>query len=434
MVARRIDYDPLDNLVREALERLAKHLFHIRKHTLPRHEAQELVDAVLPNHGFSDSLFGAMVSEGVLLQDANWLNPAVGGEIVHITYERFADHIIADYLLSAHLDPDNPAAAFAEGGGLAFVQGSWHWLGLIEALCVQVPERCGQELLRLAPALQGQPNIARAFLQSIVWRDVTAFSDDTLAVLNEVLRRATYGTDVYGTLLTVSTIPSHRFNAESLDRHLRQYPMPDRDATWSRYLHYANGDEGPVDRLLDWATGLQPSDRKALDGEVVDLSAIALTWMLTTSNRFVRDRATKGLVALLTGRLDATAKLIDRFSDVDDPYVAERVYAVAYGVAMRCHDPESIGHVATIVYESVFASGEPPPHILLRDYARGVIERAIHLGAEVDLDGGLIRPPYRSTWPKIPSEQEIEALTPRWDDRTLTGGILSTLGIVFAPR
>ena len=418
-VAERIDYDPLDNLVQEALTRFAKRLFDVGRHFLPRPEAREVVDAVLPNRGHKDSLFRALVSEGVLLQDANWLDPAAGGEIVHIAYQRFADHIIADYLLSTHLDPDSPAAAFAEKGGLAFVQESWRWSGLLEALCIQVPERCSQELLTLAPPLGDHPNIGRAFLQSIVWRDVTAFSDDTVAVLNDVLRQATYGTDVFGTLLTVSTLPGHRLNAESLDRHLRQHAMPDRDATWSRYLHYANGDEGPVDRLLDWATGLQPSDREALDSEVVDLSAIALTWMLTTANRFVRDRATKGLVALLTGRLDATTKLVDRFSDVDDPYVAERVYAVAYGVAMRCHDPDSLRLLATTVYKSVFASGEPPPHILLRDYARGVIERAIHLGAAIDLDGELIRPPYRSTWPKIPSEKEIDALTPRSRDRTL---------------
>ena len=85
----------------------AKRLLDVDQHFLPRPEAKETVDSVLPNRGYSDSLFGALVSEGVLLQDANWLDPALaGGEIVHITYQRFSDHIIADYLLSAHLDPD----------------------------------------------------------------------------------------------------------------------------------------------------------------------------------------------------------------------------------------------------------------------------------------------------------------------------------------
>ena len=110
---------------------------------------------------------------------------------------------------------------------------------------------------------------------------------------------------------------------------------------------------------------------------VVDLAAITLSWMFTTLNRFVRDRATKALVALLTSRLESATRLVERFADVNDPYVTERVYAVAYGVAMRGHDSLGVGNLASAVYRNVFASGSPPPHVLLRDYARGVIERAI---------------------------------------------------------
>jgi hypothetical protein len=137
--------------------------------------------------------------------------------------------------------------------------------------------------------------------------------------------------------------------------------------------------------------------------------------MLTASNRFVRDRATKGLIRLLTGRLAATKHLVERFRDVDDLYVVERVYAVAYGVATRCHNPEEIKELATTVYVSVFANGEPAPRILLRDYAHGVVERALHLGAEIDVDIDLIRPPYRSEWPHVPSEDELKRLAPKPD-------------------
>ena len=131
--------------------------------------------------------------------------------------------------------------------------------------------------------------------------------------------------------------------------------MPDRDAWWSTFLHWAWGTHGAVDRLVDWASGV--SRDSEIDAGTVDLCALTLAWMLTTSNRFLRDRATKALVCLLTGRLDAMARLVDRFADVDDPYVAERVYAVAYGVAMRSHDPMEVGELASLVYERVFASG-----------------------------------------------------------------------------
>ena len=157
--------------------------------------------------------------------------------------------------------------------------------------------------------------------------------------------------------------------------------MPDRDAWWNIYLHETWESEGPVDRLVDWASVVSTED--TIGDDVVDLAAISLAWTLATSNRFLRDRATKALVALLTGRLESAARLVERFADVDDPYVTERVYAVAYGLAMRSHDPAEVGQLASLVYEKVFADGCPPAHVLLRDYARGVIERAIQLGADV---------------------------------------------------
>ena len=100
-----------------------------------------------------------------------------------------------------------------------------------------------------------------------------------------------------------------------------------------------------------------------LEENTVDLCSIPLAWMFTTSNRFLRDRATKALISLLTDQLDAATRLVDRFSDVDDPYVVERIYAVAYGVAMRSHDAIGVGKLSSLVYERVFSNGTPPAHI-----------------------------------------------------------------------
>ena len=211
-------------------------------------------------------------------------------------------------------------------------------------------------------------------------------------------------------LLSVATLPGHPFNANLLDQWLRKHPMPERDSWWSISLHDAWGNRGAVDRLVDWASSV--ASDAALDDETVDLCATALAWMLTTSNRFLRDRATKALVSLLTGRLGAMVRLVERFADVDDPYVVERVYAVAYGTAMRSQNAGEVGTLAAYVYAHVFASGAPPAHILLRDYARGVVERALNLRADFHVDETLIRPPYKSRWPEIPTEDAIAPLLP----------------------
>ena len=410
-LAKSLDYNPRDNLVRAALNSIAEQLAASGRVNLPRRQAESLVNGWLPREGFSKSLYHGLVTSGVLTEDIGWSSDA-WEDVTHIAYERFADHIIAASLLKTHLDMDNPEKAFAEGGGLAFLSAGDQYVpgGLIEALCIQVPEQTGVELVRLAPRLMSLPGIGAAFQESVVWRKLDAFTEDTLAVWKELIDSDQIWDDPTNTLLTISTIPDHPFNAEYLDRKLRWDAMPDRDAWWNIYLHETWESEGPVDRLVDWASVVSTED--TIGDDVVDLAAISLAWTLATSNRFLRDRATKALVALLTGRLESAARLVERFADVDDPYVTERVYAVAYGVAMRSHDPAEVGQLASLVYEEVFAAGCPPAHVLLRDYARGVIEQAIHLGADISVDLSLVRPPYRSAWPRIPDEAAVEDLIP----------------------
>ena len=435
-LAGRLDYDPNEDLVALALQRLAVKFLETATNWVTREDAAQIVNGVLPSRSFSHSLYRGMVDEGVLLEDMRWSEGSGPREIVSIAFERFADHVIAERIIQHHLDRNclsrlfeslptwwrshasrllqlfgNKVSEFIDrSDSLVNVAERNRFVsqGVVEALCIQMPERTGRELVCITPQFQGQWGIGEAFLESLVWRELTAFSEETHVVLSELVANRSMYSEPKDTLITVSAIPGHSFNAEFLDRRLRQDCMPDRDTWWSTYLHRTWGDEGPVDRLVEWASNISPGD--TVDEEVVDLAATTLGWMLSTPNRFLRDRATKGLVALLTGRLASLDRLVNRFADVDDPYVVERIYAVAYGIAMRSNDATEVGRAAQSVFRHVFADGTPPAHLLLRDFARGVIERAAYLGAAGDLDLALVRPLYRSTFPEIPDEQSNQDL------------------------
>jgi hypothetical protein len=112
--------------------------------------------------------------------------------------------------------------------------------------------------------------------------------------------------------------------------------------------------------------------------------------------------------------------LLSTFRDVDDLYVRERLYAVAYGCALRSANTQAIGAIARHVFEDVFEGGTPTPHFLLRDYARGVIERAAALGMGERLDLARARPPYASDWPEdLPS---VEELKEKYDQQPVGSG------------
>ena len=440
-LATELGYDPKNNLVRSALDTIARSFVQTETRWCLRSQAIEIVNELLSRQDFSSSLYRSLVDEGVLSEDMAWSTDDPTEEVVIISYDRYADHIIADQMLRKY--PYGSDVLGQDESKLmslrrrirvlclnSRIRSEWSVMipcvrglplpwgrkglitqGLLEALCVQVPEKTGRELIGLEPIAVEQPGIGNAYLQSLVWRDPSAFSDESREVLNQLELQGKFWDSPFRTLLTVSSVPGHSFNADYLDNKLRKTSMAERDSWWSVFLHADWERQGAIFSLVNWATWVTPSD--GIDTTVVDLAATTLAWSFTSSNRFLRDKATKALVALLSGRHDSTLRMLKRFADVDDPYVSERVYAVAYGVAMRSHDAVEIGEMASLVYDLVFAHQQPPAHILLRDHARGVIERAMYLKANLSIDEKLIRPPYDSEWPSIPSEECVATMYPK---------------------
>ena len=414
-LAETLDLDPRSSLVAKALQAVSGAMVDTGRSWLPRSEAKGLVDALRPMPDFSKSLYRGLVSEGILLEDEAPDYLDAGDEsLVRFGYERFGDHIAARTLLDRHLDTSNPAGAFLGNGPLAFLgdEATYVSAGLLQALCIELPERVGKELVDLAPGARDRRGMGEAFRQSVLWRAPDALSADTRRALGELCTSEFDLQDTWELLLTTSTIPGHPFNARFLDEVLRRKTMPERDACWSVWLHQARGGEGAVDRLIDWASAID--DPAAIEEETLELCGIALSWMFTTPNRTLRDRATKALANIFSGNLSVAGKLVEHFANVDDPYLTERVYGAAYGAAMRSYDPTELGSLAGRVYRLTFEPGDPPPHILLRDYARGIVERALCVGAKVEFDAARARPPYRSRWPEIPTEAEIALLLADW--------------------
>jgi hypothetical protein len=407
-----LDLDPKARFVQNAARVLAEKMAERGQTYLDRAEAVETINSLLPRQEYEKSLFRAMVSEGIITESNIYHDLDNWREIIHFSYERFGDHLIADVLLTKHLNTTNLDTVFQPGQPLyQFVKEKndiWINQGLIEALCIQLPERFGKEFIKFVPHCRKWGGFRHAFIESLVWRHPNTFSADTMTYLNEdILRDGDSFDQFWQAILTVATVPSHPLNAKFLHNHLMSFTMPDRDAWWSIFLHKQHGGRGGVDRLVKWAWS--PSQKRHIDDEAIHLCSIALSWFLTTPNRFLRDKSTKALVTLLTPRFHILQQLLKEFQSVNDLYILERLYAVAYGCAMRASQSPSLDGLALDVYELIFKNGTPIPHITLRDYARGVIELALCRNPNLPVDVVKIRPPYHSEWLKdIPTMEEVK--------------------------
>jgi hypothetical protein len=401
------------NLVGRAAESLADAMTGAGMRWLALEQAQQVIDKVLPLQNYQNSLFRHLLVEGFLVEGRAWNSDSDRWEdTIAFAYERLADHLIAAFLLKKHLATGAVEDAFRDAKKLQWIvadqQASQRHRGLLEALCVQLPENTDKELPDVVGEARDWRAVRDAFVDAIAWRTPASIREATFTYVNQVvLRYESSRQEFIRALVTVAANPEHKLNADFLHRNLARQDMPSRDAFWSVIIHKDFHEGSPIHRLVEWAW--RGDDKSNLSDDSVYLAALALTWFFTTSNRFLRDCATKAWVALIADRIHVVPKLLEAFREVDDPYVIERLLGATYGAVCRNPESEHLASVAMHVYAWIFQTGNPPVHVLSRDYARNIVELALHRSCQLSIDEKLIRPPYRSVWPNmnVPTEAEL---------------------------
>ena len=412
-MSRRMKLDPHQDIIGRAISGFAQLLIDARDSYVTTTTAGDLFESILRSNGALDkALLPQLESEGLLTVE---VVPGGDGSLtkaVRFTFERYSDHAIASRLLDDHLDTSDVHGSFSAGSPLHEVlhgPRNVQAAGVIEAMAIQLPERAGVEIVEF----DSDPTwwLRHAFFESLLWREQSFFSQRTF----DLARALMDSPDFDALLISVGTEPANKFNARYLHRRLMRKSMPARDASWSILLATLALD-GPVGTLISWATR---SSHERIDDERILLAGTMLTWFLTTSHREARDKATKALACLLTGRLPLGARLLKQFARVNDPYVKERLLAACYGAALQGGPVEGLTELAGAVFKTVFSVGTPPENALSRDHALGILEYAAHHGALPDgVDIMRARRPYRSLWP---IEYVPDALIDTYTDRR--GGI-----------
>lgn len=355
---------------------------------------------------YNKSWFSVLCEEGLFrkdhLFDAKEIDPfETRQEVFRFTYQKFSDHLVVEAFLQEHSDLH---AAFQSGGGMRFlVEGEQAsaWSTAWTALAVQIPEKlAGLEVFDILPddrsELAESYVLQAAFKDSLLWRSSDAFSDRTLQLFNDM--EGDWYDPRLEILIRLSTLRDHPWNARQLlDPSLRRMPMPARDAFWTIEVNRATEKDGhPAWVLMRWCLR---ADLSRAESQTLDLAATVLCWFFASSNRKIRDTATKALIAVIAARPSIYPDLLQRFIEVDDLYVGERVCAAGFGAAVRIGAAE-LKEISHAIYEVIFASGEPPVHLNLRDYAQAIVQYAA-LRECIDERIDLVRctPPYKSSWP-----------------------------------
>ena len=414
----RLNYADWEHKVHKAVRELAGALVDSGSEALPIAQASAVCLAIHPSAENSKSLLTGLIVEGLLLRETIDRHGAPT-DTIRFTYQRLSDHLRAEVILERN--PTNTKLAAAVRS-ISKAPRAWAMSGVISALVLLVPETRGKEfatVLRFGDNVVGKRwarddpgawlrGVAQeAFFETLVWRNPATFTTATRDLLRKYLAGGVV--ESYEWLRIVSAlacVPNHPLNAEWLHPILWRMGLPERDEAWSRQLLWVYSDDvNPVSRTVDWAWANPDAPE-----DVARLASVYLAWLFTSSNRRLRDTATKALVSVTTHHPQVLVDLVRRFAEVNDPYVIDRVVAAAYGHVLRrrhhietAADRDALKEVAQAVYDAVFATGEPVAHLMLRHRAHMCAQvvddlcRAAGGGLERDLD--VASPPYGTPWP-----------------------------------
>ncbi|MEO3753638.1 hypothetical protein [Streptomyces sp. B6B3] len=484
--ARQIDLvlhlDGGDRVVQCTVKELAWRMAQTGREVLSRQQVKTITETFAPHlTEWPNTLLGQMVAHGVLASERSFTVDGRPEGGYGFGYQAFSDDRIVDAMLAKHAVEVEAATST---GVLTHQSPLRAWLEaasptLVEAATVLLAERTGRELIDLLGASQYTTDGHRkhngfvlyvSLLRTLALRDARSVSERTAVLLEQAVDRFDLGPTVLEATLGVTAQPCHHLNADHLHRTLCAMAPADRDVKWGIAIYDALDGSGALHRLLRWAEQLptpqhlRPRQVAAAESwtprragstvaaavahqppepEVVRLAATTLVWTLTSSNRFLRDRATKALAQLLLGYPHVLTALLDRFLHtdaraVDDPYVFERLAAVAYGVVARTRG--NVGHpalledVASRLLAHVYGDATSPAHAsvnaLLCDAASRVVREAFEAGLiSADAAARCSHPHPCSDPGPAPDEASIDAQYPSRDvdDEPLWGSLRASL-------
>lgn len=396
-IAEKCNYDDCINVVEEALKLIAQ-LRHSKNNSSNVMSIQHIIDIVVKvqhKYNITGSLLIELLSSGILTKEINEYNEE---ERIFITFERLEDYLYSEILVSSLIKKGIDIFTTENKTIL-------HRTDLLEFFSVLLAEKTEYEIF---DAFTEDTSVIReAFIGGLKWRQANSISKKTLEFINTEIVKYEYSFKLFvEALILLSTKKNHPLNAERTVNYIIGFAMPDRDAVFIEIFDKAfQGETSIINVLLDWCL----NKNNTVDHETIKLAAITIPLFFITPNNTLRDKSTKALICLLNGETEILIETLEYFKKADDPYIIERLYAVAFGCIVREKDKEKIKKIALAIYENVFNGKKVYPNVLLRDYAKNTIDYAISVLGHLDIDVSKTIPPYKSQFPVIPSDDEIEA-------------------------
>lgn len=322
-------------------------------------------------------------------------------EIIFFAYERMYDIIIAKMIINK-FDSYVNLANFIKKDLIAvdkygnFVHPKA--VGIFSALSIEVSEKYDDEILeiidRSSLAIYNKKRLFEDCLRNLIFRnDIKLNKDRFFAVIWRNLGSLSLKDQFLNSLILLAGRERNPLNADFLHQFLKTQKLNYRDHFWTIFINEQYDNAYSLRHTINYFL----KKNFIVSNTEKRLYSILLAWVLTSSNRFIRDTASRSLINLLKDDYLLMQNIIEMFDEVNDPYVIQRLYGIVYGAILKSQpDSHSLSNLCETIYHKVFNKQSVYVDILLRDYALNIIEYAKYLNCKLNFDIMVCRPPYSS--------------------------------------
>ncbi|NWO07368.1 MAG: hypothetical protein HLX50_17260, partial [Alteromonadaceae bacterium] len=279
----RCNFNAKKNLVHSEVRKIAQ----FDEMHLESSVVEAITDEILPGRNlWTSHLMKGLIDEGLLIE--------IGDSHVAFGYQRLGEIARTKEIASKSIQEIQEWLS----GKLAH---QYAVRGTLDALAVTLPENHDVELIDLLNVDGAESSIAvYGFIESLTSREPSSIRPRTLALVEELLAVEYFASELRSQLIRLACIPDHPLNANFLHVYLVSQDLSDRDTEWSAWLFRAleTEENSPVKTLIEWAWPLNDEDVYGMDAETAYLATLTMGWCLSTSDRAVRDSATKALVSI----------------------------------------------------------------------------------------------------------------------------------------
>jgi hypothetical protein len=416
-----------EKFISESLNKLSLYLWNNNTREIPVNEFYNLIDGKF-DYEKDKSRADILINEGLVVT-RDMRNKT---EYVSFTYDILAGFMIGEYLIQKH--PDVSYFISKKFIQKIIVNNKQHpfFEDVISSLCLLLPqlkqtsfhELCEKDrslkftktkLFKYLPKFITNWYTDRikfsnyAFgksVSSLFILPANAVKESDIQLVTELFLRADENKKTFYNLSfkTLGDV-KHPLNAIFFSKLLASLKMNERDISWTEYIRKKSHDFEEFILEFERQCRSIASESKLVSEKQHILSRI-IVWLLTSTNRNLRDRATKALYFYGRKFPNEFSSLVYDSLIFNDPYVWERTLASLYGVVMAEHNSISSTNFRNYIlpnlskknYDLIFKENAPhsTTHILARDYARRIIEIGLvhnpSLFSAKEIKN--IRPPY----------------------------------------